>query len=60
MLYNKETIIEIPTGNIFAGSLPQAKINLIAAWIEIHQEDQMADWQLALNGEQVFKIEPLR
>ena len=35
-------------------------MKLVAAWIEIHQEDLMADWQLALAGEQVFKIDPLR
>ena len=55
-----EAVIEIPSGTLLAGNLPQAKMKLIAAWIEIHQEDLMADWQLALNGDQVFKIEPLR
>lgn len=32
----------------------------IEAWIEIHQEDLMADWTLAINGETIFKIDPLR
>ncbi|HRH75955.1 MAG TPA: DUF4160 domain-containing protein [Cellvibrionaceae bacterium] len=57
---NSEAVIEIPTGELLEGSLPQAKLKLVAAWIEIHQEDLMADWQLALAGEQVFKIDPLR
>lgn len=30
------------------------------AWIEIRQEDLMADWSLAIKGEPIFKIEPLR
>ncbi len=53
-------VVEIPTGNVLEGKLPNAKMKLLAAWIEIHQEDLMADWQLAINGESVFKIDPLR
>ena len=57
---NDSAVIEIPTGTILAGKLPKAKHKLIDAWIEIHQEDLMADWQLAINGENIFKIEPLK
>ena len=53
-------VIEIPTGKLLEGSLPKAKQKLMAAWIEIHSEDLMANWQLAINGDTVFKIEPLR
>ncbi len=35
-------------------------MKLVKAWIEIHQEELMADWELASQGEQIFKIEPLR
>ena len=35
-------------------------LKLVQARIEIHQEDLMANWQLATNGQAVFKIEPLR
>ena len=55
-----EAVIEIPTGTLLEGKLPPAKMKLVSAWIELRQEELMADWQLALNGEQVFKIEPLR
>ena len=57
---DQEAVIEIPSGAVLEGTLPKAKLKLIVAWIEIHQESLMADWQLALNGEPVFKIEPLR
>jgi hypothetical protein len=36
------------------------KVRLVQAWIEIHREELMADWQLAVNGEEAFKIEPLK
>ena len=42
------------------GSLPFGKVRLVQAWIEIHREELMADWQLAVNGEEAFKIEPLK
>jgi len=52
--------IAIKDGNVLAGSLPSAKMKLVQAWIEIHKEDLMADWKLAVSGEPVFKIDPLR
>ena len=33
---------------------------LVQAWIEIHRDDLMADWTLAVNGEAPFQIDPLR
>jgi len=33
---------------------------LVQAWIEIHREELLANWQLAVNGEELFKIEPLK
>jgi hypothetical protein len=30
------------------------------AWIELHREELKANWKLALNGEEVFKVEPLK
>ncbi len=35
-------------------------MKLVRAWIEIHQEELMADWQLAVEGQRVFTIDPLR
>jgi len=43
-----------------AGELPAGKARLVQAWIEIHREELIADWTLAANGEEVFKIEPLK
>ncbi len=52
--------IAIDDGEVLIGSLPPAKMKLVQAWIEIHKEDLMADWQLAVVGEPVFKIDPLK
>ena len=36
------------------------KLRLVQAWITIHEEEIMANWQLAQNGEPIFKTDPLR
>jgi len=56
----EEAIISIPRGEIIEGSIRSNKLRLVQAWIEIHQDDLMKDWDLAVSGRQVFKIEPLR
>jgi len=55
-----EAVIEIPEGNLLEGNLPVNKMKLLQAWIEIHKEELIANWELAKNGEQVFKIEGLK
>ena len=55
-----EAVISIPDGNLLEGEIPSNKMKLVQAWIEIHNEDLMADWELAINGQNVFKIDPLR
>jgi hypothetical protein len=56
----EEAVISIPEGSVIEGSLRTAKLKLVQAWIEIHQDELMADWELAVNGQAVFKIEPLK
>jgi hypothetical protein len=40
--------------------IPLTKLRLVQAWIEIHRESLLADWELAVNGQTPFAIEPLR
>jgi len=59
--YNEfEAVFSIPDGDLLDGKPPVNKTKLVKAWIEIRQEDLMADWSLAIKGEPIFKIEPLR
>jgi hypothetical protein len=55
-----EAVVGIPDGNVLEGSLPGNKMKLLQAWIEIHRDELTADWALAVEGQQVFKIDPLR
>jgi hypothetical protein len=56
----QEAVFSIPDGQLIDGEIPQNKSRLVQAWIEIHKEDLMADWELASSGHEIFKIEPLR
>ena len=56
-----EVVVSIPEGNVLEGSIPASKMKLLQAWIEIHNKDELvADWELAVSGEQPYKIDPLR
>lgn len=55
-----EVILTIPEGEVLEGAVPKSKMKLVQAWIEIHQDELMADWELAIKGEQLYKIDPLR
>jgi hypothetical protein len=56
----EEAVLSIPEGELLEGSLRTAKLKLVEAWIEIHQEELVADWKLATTGRPVFKIDPLK
>ena len=57
---DQEAVIALPEGNVLEGEIKTAKMKLIQAWLEIHREELMADWRLAVEGQPIFKIEPLR
>ena len=56
----EEAVVAIQDGEVLEGAIQANKMKLVQAWIEIHQDDLMADWELAVNGQEVFKIEPLK
>ena len=52
----KVAVYAIPDETLLAGELPPNKHKLVVAWIEIHHEDLLADWNLAVNGNKPFPI----
>lgn len=56
----QKAVFSILDGAMLAGMVPSGKARLVQAWIEIHREELLAAWSLAVSGEEVFKIEPLR
>lgn len=58
--YQGDTAVySIEDGEVLAGELPRRKHKLIVAWIEIHNEDLLVDWELAVNGKKPFPIRGL-
>jgi len=55
-----EVVLSVPEGEILEGFIPANKMKLVLAWMEIHKEELIANWKLAVEGEQIFKIDPLR
>ena len=54
-----EASIGIGDGEILGGELPRNQLRLVQAWIELHRDELMADWDLAVSGENPYKIAPL-
>ena len=60
-IYNEwEAVFMISGGDITEGELPSKQARLVKAWIEIHREELVANWELCQNGEPPFKVDPLR
>ena len=40
--------------------MPTRQKKFIAAWAELHKDELLANWELAINKEPLYKIDPLR
>jgi hypothetical protein len=60
MYAGDEAVFSIETGDVIDGQLPRRQTRFVQAWIEIRREELMADWSLAVKGEPVFPIDPLK
>ena len=52
-------VYSIDDGKLLAGKIPPKKQKLVIAWLEIHKEDLLADWQLSVNGKSPLPIKGL-
>jgi len=59
--YNGQaSVFSLKTGEFVKGDIPRKQRKLVEAWVEIHSEELLADWELCTNGEQPFKVDPLK
>ena len=42
------------------GEMPLNKLRLILAWCEIHKDELLQNWELAMKEKKLKKISPLR
>jgi len=57
---SKRATFDIKTSNKMEGNLPPNKEKLVSAWIILHKDELLANWELAQNGERPYNIEPLK
>lgn len=53
-------VLDIEQDLKLEGSFPSGKLKILQAWIEIHRDELLADWKLAVEGKPLFKIEALK
>ena len=53
-------IFSILDGDIIEGNMKKPQIRLVQAWIILHTDELMANWSLAVDGKNIYKIEPLK
>ncbi len=57
---DEEAVFSIEDAELIAGNLKISKSRIVQAWVEIHRDELMANWELAINGQEIFKIDPLK
>lgn len=56
----EEAAVSIDDGSLFDGTMPPKQLKMVQAWIEIHKEELLVDWELAVNGDEPLRIAPLQ
>jgi len=55
-----KAVFSIDDAEIMVGKFPPKETKFVQTWIYLRQKELLADWQLAVNDETPYKIEPLR
>ena len=58
--YSGEEVVMALDGTVIEGEFPRGKLKLLDAWVELHRDELEANWKLLSNGEQFFRIDPLK
>ena len=60
--YSGEEVVVALDGTVLEGekNFPRNKLKMLEVSMDIHHEDLEANWKLLSNGEQFFRIDPLK
>ena len=58
--YNEYEAVFGLDGEIISGEFPKKQAAFVKAWALLHEDELKANWKLAAEGEETFRIEPLR
>jgi len=56
----KKVSVALDDGRLLAGDFPPRQLRMVQVWVDIHRDELMADWELAVAGEEPFRIAPLQ
>ena len=56
----QEVIVSIRDLEVIEGTMPNKQLKMLLGWAAFHQEELMENWELAVNKQELFAIEPLR
>ncbi|MBR0404051.1 MAG: DUF4160 domain-containing protein [Eggerthellaceae bacterium] len=54
-----KAIVDIANCCVIKGALPSRELKLVLAWVELHKDELMHNWELALDGEELQQVKPL-
>ncbi len=52
--------LAIADGSVLAGEVPPRQLKMVQVWMDLHRDELIADWQLAVAGDEPFRIAPLQ
>ena len=58
--YGEHEAVFTLDGELLSGDFPKKQAAYVKAWALLHEDDLKANWALALNGEETYRIDPLR
>ena len=58
--YQGEKAVFNMNGEIIKGKIPKKQEKLVAAWVELHRDELLANWELAINEQSLYRIDPLK
>ena len=58
--YGDDEAVFTLDGELISGAFPKKQAAFVKAWALMHEDELKADWKLAADGEETFRIDPLR
>ncbi len=52
--------VAIEDGSVLAGEIPLRQLRMVQVWVDLHKDELLADWELAVAGDEPFRIAPLQ
>ncbi|HNS22342.1 MAG TPA: DUF4160 domain-containing protein [Sedimentisphaerales bacterium] len=52
--------VAIEDGSVLAGEIPLRQMKMVQVWVDLHRDELLANWELAVAGDEPFRIAPLQ